>query len=74
MARLGLSGGSEEGNLVVAPSATLRPFDCPQGRAVGVFDAVLYGLVEAVPFRVGATLDDSGWLRWLGVMVGLVKL
>ena len=42
VARVGFSGGIEEGNLVVAPSATLWPFDCAQGRAVRVCDAGLY--------------------------------
>jgi hypothetical protein len=32
-----------EGRSVAPPAATLRPFDCAQGRAVGVFETAVYG-------------------------------
>jgi len=39
----------EESDLVVPAAPSLRPFDFAQGRAEGVFDAVLVGTAEAVP-------------------------
>jgi hypothetical protein len=49
-----------EGRSVAPPAATLRPFDCAQGRAVGVFETAVYGPAEAVPFRVVASMGWSG--------------
>ena len=51
--KCGFCGGFEENDSVVAASPSLRPFDFAQGRAEGVFDAVLVG-IRSTALRTGS--------------------